>query len=156
MRTIPRLRGPPIGARSVGGKRLPRIQRVRSPLCADPRRGSVGETVCALSGVAGTGFKPSVNLTGAMLAGMPCRPAALPAPAPLTIGVSLTAQVRPLSIERKTRAAVPPVANQTWLLPCTVMQVPLAANPPSPCTAGGRFSGATELNARRQNWICNQ
>src|SRR5580704_12745794 len=60
---------------------------------------------------------------------------------PWLIGVSATVQVLPASVERNTRAAFPPVANQTLLVPWTAMQVPLAANAPSPSMAGGSDSG---------------
>src|SRR5512135_1139189 len=55
------------------------------------------------------------------------------------MGVSATSQVLPRSWERKTRAtAAPPVANQTFALPCTVRQELLAAKAPSLDKAGGK------------------
>src|ERR1700674_1282680 len=60
---------------------------------------------------------------------------------PWIIGVSATGQVLPALVERNTRATFPPVANQTLMLPWTVMQVPLAANAPSPSRAVGIESG---------------
>src|SRR5580692_294100 len=57
------------------------------------------------------------------------------------MGVSATVQFLPASVERNTRAPFPPDANQTFAFPWTAMQVPLAAKPPSPATAGGSFSG---------------
>src|SRR5262245_7333132 len=58
---------------------------------------------------------------------------------PQIIGVSATSQVFPRLVDRKTRATLPPVAIQTLLRPSTVMQVPLAANAPSPSLAAGIF-----------------
>ena len=49
-------------------------------------------------------------------------------------------QVLPAFVEWKTRAALPPVANHTLAVPWMVMQVPLAANAPSPSIAGGMES----------------
>ena len=37
---------------------------------------------------------------------------------------------RPRSVERKTRAVLPPVASQAFCFPCVIKHVPLAANPP--------------------------
>src|SRR6185436_20797379 len=60
---------------------------------------------------------------------------------PAVIGVVATFQPAPASVDLKTRATdAPPVANQTFFEPPTAMQVPLAANAPSPSSAGGRFS----------------
>src|SRR5437867_1837630 len=59
---------------------------------------------------------------------------------PLVIGVFDTDQVRPRSREWKTLAAEPPVANQTSLVPLTVMLLPLAANAASSGSAAGMFS----------------
>src|SRR5271155_4039920 len=56
---------------------------------------------------------------------------------PLPMGELATLQVFPASTERNTRAALPPVANQTLTFPSTVRQLPLAANAPSPSMAGG-------------------
>ena len=59
--------------------------------------------------------------------------------APAAIGVSLTSQFWPRSLERKTRADLaPPVANQTSLSPLVTRQVPLAAKAASPDSAGGK------------------
>src|SRR5262245_39774843 len=58
---------------------------------------------------------------------------------PLWIGVVATCHVSPPSVELSTRAAV--VAIQTLFLPWVMTQVPLAANAPSPASAGGSFSG---------------
>ena len=54
-----------------------------------------------------------------------------------TIGVSTTDQVRPRSVVWKTRAAVPPPAIQASCSPAVTRQVPLAAKPNSPSSAGG-------------------
>src|SRR5580692_7225844 len=62
---------------------------------------------------------------------------------PWIIGVSATVQSLPALVERNTRATFPPVTNQTLAVPWMVMQVPLAANAPSPSTAGGRDSGGS-------------
>src|SRR5262245_8174096 len=58
---------------------------------------------------------------------------------PLGIGVVATCHVSPPSVELSTRTAV--VAIQTLFLPWVITQVPLAANAPSPASAGGSFSG---------------
>src|SRR5215211_3020006 len=62
---------------------------------------------------------------------------------PMAIGVGTTCQVSPASVERKTRAAPPPVAIQTFFRPCTVMQVPLAAKAASLYIAGGMLEEDT-------------
>ena len=57
---------------------------------------------------------------------------------PARIGVGATVQVRPRSVERKTRAEEPPpVPNQAFEVPRTTRQVPLAAKAPSPGRAPG-------------------
>src|SRR5262249_985734 len=58
---------------------------------------------------------------------------------PLGIGVVATRHVSPPSVERSTRAAVVPI--HTLFFPSVMTQVPLAANAPSPASAGGSFSG---------------
>src|ERR1700690_3665783 len=58
------------------------------------------------------------------------------------MGVELTFQLFPPSVERNTRAAGPPVTNQAFLFPMVVTQVLLAANAPSPSRAGGIFWGS--------------
>src|SRR5262249_56056519 len=58
---------------------------------------------------------------------------------PLGIGVVAPCHVSPPSVERSARAAV--VTIQTLFLPWVMTQVPLAANAPSPASAGGSFSG---------------
>src|SRR5215472_10300096 len=58
------------------------------------------------------------------------------------MGVSLTLQVLPRSFERNTRATLaPPVANQTFLSPCTAKQELLAAKAPSLGNDGGSVAG---------------
>src|SRR5215472_12940168 len=58
------------------------------------------------------------------------------------MGVSATLQLFPRSLERNTRATLaPPVANQTFLSPCTVKQELLAAKAPSLGNAGGSAAG---------------
>src|SRR5215475_5384323 len=66
-------------------------------------------------------------------------------PADATFGIVVvdTCHVSPPSVERSARAAV--VAIQTLFLPWATMQVPLAANAPSPASAGGSFSGGTSF-----------
>ena len=54
-----------------------------------------------------------------------------------TTGVSVTDQVFPRSTEWNTRAAAPPPAIQASSLPAVTRQVPLAAKPNSPSSAGG-------------------
>jgi hypothetical protein len=53
------------------------------------------------------------------------------------IGAATTVQLRPPSREWKTREAPPPLPNQASRAPLVTRQVPLAANPNSPATAGG-------------------
>src|SRR5260370_30154049 len=61
---------------------------------------------------------------------------------PGCIGVSLTVQLCPRSVEWKTRATLaPPVANQTFFSPSTVKQELLAAKAPSFGSAGGSVTG---------------
>src|SRR5581483_8634186 len=59
---------------------------------------------------------------------------------PLATGVSLTVQEIPLSGERNTRAAGPPVPKYMTSLPHKAMDVPLAAKAPSCGSAGGILS----------------
>src|ERR1700731_487427 len=72
---------------------------------------------------------------------------------PWIIGVSATIQVLPALLEWNTRATLPPVANQTLDPPCTAMQVPLAANAPSPSTAGGSESGGSGFQCWPPSWV---
>src|SRR5437868_5232828 len=65
---------------------------------------------------------------------------------PACTGVFATRHVRPRSVERKTRArAPPPVAIQTFDVPRTATQVPLAANAASPGRTLGMLLGGTRL-----------
>jgi hypothetical protein len=60
---------------------------------------------------------------------------------PAVIGVEAAFHVSPPSVDLNTRAtAAPPVPNQTLVFPWTAMQVPLAANAPSPSSAEGKCS----------------
>src|SRR4029078_7006594 len=66
---------------------------------------------------------------------------------PRWIGVSATLQVRPRSVDRKTRAlAAPPVPIHAFDLPCTMRQGPPAAKTPSPARTAGARVGGTRLH----------
>ena len=61
----------------------------------------------------------------------------MPVASPVAIGVCVTVHVRPPSLDRSIREAVVPIHTRS---PLMAMFVPLAANAPSPSSAGGSAS----------------